>query len=124
MNSSVSIWPALTAFATVIALIPVVLWLLKRLQSHRLGAPGAITVSGGLSLGARERLVIVESAGRRWMIGVTPQTISLIAELTGSPTASTADPATLAVTTPGGDSTARLASRPFGDWLDRMKRHD
>ena len=130
MTSSPSIWPALTAFAAVIALIPISLWLLKRLQSHRTSGARSITVAGGLSLGPRERIVIIESQGRRWMLGVTAQSISLIAELdpdqpvsasVSAPVAASGDASAAAVpvTTP-----APGAQRPFGELLDRIKRHD
>lgn len=125
MTSSPSIWPALTAFAAVIALIPIALWLLKRLQGHRTGGARSVTVTGGLSLGPRERLVIVETQGRRWMLGVTAQSISLIAELdpdsTASTTLSSVDAA--AQNTPL-DGAKADALRPFGELLDRIKRHD
>ena len=130
MTSSPSIWPALTAFAAVIALIPISLWLLKRLQSHRTGGARSITVSGGLSLGPRERLVIIESQGRRWMLGVTSQSISLIAELdpdqpvsasVSTPAAATGDAGAAAV---AGAAPTAGAQRPFSELLDRIKRHD
>ncbi len=130
MTSSPSIWPALTAFAAVIALIPISLWLLKRLQSHRTGGARSITVSGGLSLGPRERIVIIESQGRRWMLGVTSQSISLIAELdpdqlvsasVSTPVAASGEPGAAAV---AGAAPTAGAQRPFGELLDRIKRHD
>jgi len=130
VTSSPSIWPALTAFAAVIALIPISLWLLTRLQSHRTGGARSITVSGGLSLGPRERLVIIESQGRRWMLGVTSQSISLIAELdpdqpvsasVSTPVAASAEPGAAAV---AGAAPTAGAQRPFGELLDRIKRHD
>jgi flagellar protein FliO/FliZ len=81
MQDAPSVWPALAAFVAVVALIPVALWVLKRLQSGA-GRPGrVVTLVGGLTLGPRERIAIVEAEGRRWMLGVTGQSISLLAEL-------------------------------------------
>jgi flagellar protein FliO/FliZ len=115
-----SAWPALLAFVTVVALIPAALWVLKRLQA---GAPGAgriVTVVGGLALGPRERIAVVEADGRRWMIGVTAQSVSLIAELerVGAPDgAGTAEPrATASSAAPPPSSTG------FARLLDRMRR--
>jgi flagellar protein FliO/FliZ len=138
VTSSPSIWPALTAFAAVIALIPLSLWLLKRLQSHRTSGARSITVAGGLSLGPRERIVIIESQGRRWMLGVTAQSISLIAELdpdqpvsasVGAPVSTPVKTTVLACGDPGtaavaATATSSDAQRPFGELLDRIKRHD
>lgn len=125
MTSSPSIWPALTAFAAVIALIPIALWLLKRLQGHRTGGARSVTVTGGLSLGPRERLVIVETQGRRWMLGVTAQSISLIAELDPDSTASTTlSSVDAAAQNSPLDGAKADTQRPFGELLDRIKRHD
>ncbi len=131
MTASPSIWPALTAFAAVLALIPIALWLLKRLQSSRLGAPQSIAVTGGLSLGPRERIVIVESEGRRFMIGVTSHTISLISELDRTAPASTPvdlDPASAAANASAQAAAAGVpamkGARPFSELLERIKRHD
>ena len=131
MTASPSIWPALTAFAAVLALIPIALWLLKRLQSSRLGAPQSIAVTGGLSLGPRERIVNVESEGRRFMIGVTSQSISLISELDRTAPASTPvdlDPASAAANASAQAAAAGVpamkGARPFSELLERIKRHD
>jgi flagellar protein FliO/FliZ len=131
VTASPSIWPALTAFAAVLALIPIALWLLKRLQSSRLGAPQSIAVTGGLSLGPRERIVIVESEGRRFMIGVTSQSISLISELDRTAPASTPvdlDPASAAANASAQAAAAGVpamkGARPFSELLERIKRHD
>lgn len=112
MTDAPSLWPALAAFAAVIALIPVALWVLKRLQAGPAGAPRAVTLVGGLTLGPRERIAIVEAQGRRWMIGVTGQSISMLAELERA--ADTPTPP--AAPTPA-------AANPFGTMLDRLKRH-
>jgi len=81
MSDAPSAWPALLAFVAVVALIPVALWLLKRLQGGAPGAGRVVVLVGGLTLGPRERIAVVEADGRRWMLGVTGQSISLIAEL-------------------------------------------
>jgi flagellar protein FliO/FliZ len=117
MQDAPSVWPALAAFVAVVALIPVALWVLKRLQSGA-GRPGrVVTLVGGLTLGPRERIAIVEAEGRRWMLGVTGQSISLLAELerpdpsAAAPQAAPAAPAAGAV--PG-----------FSQVLDALRRRD
>ena len=119
MNASPSVWPALLAFLAVIALIPVVLWMLKRLQTTGASGNRPVTMLGGLSLGPRERLVVVQTQGRRWLLGVTSQSISTIAELDAdSPTEPGAISAAPAQS-PGSD-----AAQGFRDLLGKLKRHD
>jgi len=109
-----SAWPALIAFVAVVALIPAALWALKRLQG---GAPGTgriVTVVGGLALGPRERIAVVAADGRRWMLGVTAQSISLLAELErGAPRDGTAPAEAPAPPAP---------SAGFARVLERMRR--
>ena len=93
MPAAPSAWPALLAFVAVIALIPVALSLLKRLQGGVPGTGRVVTLVGGLALGPRERIAVVEADGRRWMLGVTGQSISLLAELEPGERAGDAVPA-------------------------------
>jgi flagellar protein FliO/FliZ len=120
MQDAPSVWPALAAFVAVVALIPVALWALKRLQAGA-GRPGrAVTLVGGLTLGPRERIAIVEAEGRRWMLGVTGQSISLLAELERP------DPSETATHPPSGfpaSPAPGLSPNPFSQMLDRLKRH-
>jgi len=115
MQDVPSVWPALAAFVAVIALIPVALWVLKRLQAGGPAGGRVVTLVGGLPLGPRERIAVIESQGRRWMIGVTGQSISLLAEL-DRPDAEAPDSAVTPVS--GGAATG-----PFSQLLDRMKHH-
>jgi flagellar protein FliO/FliZ len=119
MTATPSIWPALAAFAAVIVLIPVALWLLKRLQIGTQAAGQAVTLVGGLTLGPRERIAVIESQGRRWMIGITGQSISLLAELERTDVAapSASAPAAPAATPTG------FPPNPFAQMLDRLKRN-
>jgi flagellar protein FliO/FliZ len=117
MNDAPSVWPALAAFVAVVALIPLALWVLKRLQPGGGGGARVVTLVGGLSLGPRERIAIVEAQGRRWMIGVTGQSISLLAEL---------EHGALEAPTPAGTpppATPGQAPNPFARMLDGLRRH-
>jgi flagellar protein FliO/FliZ len=122
MQDAPSVWPALAAFAAVVALIPIALWILKRLQAGSAGSTRSITMMGGLTLGPRERIAIIETQGRRWMIGVTGQSISLLAELDASQSSdgradSKADGAGAALQT-----AALPGQAAFSDLLDRFKK--
>lgn len=131
MNTAPSIWPALLAFAAVIALIPAVMWVIKRLQGGLQSGGRGIALIGGLALGPRERVALVEVQGRRFLIGVTGQSVNLIAELPIEPAVAGQDLA--AGTTrfnqsgglsesiePAGALTPTAAG--FADLLSRLKR--
>lgn len=73
----------LLALALVLALAWVILRLLRgRLQPRGSGPAGsdeALRYVRGLAVGAKERVVIVEHRGQRWMLGVTAGGISTLA---------------------------------------------
>ena len=119
MNASPSVWPALLAFVAVIALIPAVLWMLKRLQTGGASGQRSIVMLGGLPLGPRERLVVVQTQGRRWLIGVTAQSISTIAELDAD--AST-EPEVMSASPVQGH--AGDAANRFSELLGKLKKYD
>ncbi|MBL0424892.1 flagellar biosynthetic protein FliO [Ramlibacter alkalitolerans] len=72
---------SLLMLLVVMALIPLVLWALKRLQNLRpAGAPRPLELAGQLALGPRERVVLVRLNQRMLVLGVTPQQVTLLAE--------------------------------------------
>ena len=68
----------LAGLAIVLALIAAVAWLTRRL--HRLRSPGSghIRIIEGLSLGAREKLLLIQVDGRRVLIGMCPGRIATL----------------------------------------------
>ncbi len=77
---SASLLPSLLAFVAVLAMIPAALWLLRRVQSPR-ATQGPLAVVGGLALGPRERIVVLRAAERHLVVGITAQSMTLLAEL-------------------------------------------
>jgi flagellar protein FliO/FliZ len=75
-----SLLPSLLAFVAVLAMIPAALWLLRRAQSPR-ATRGPLAVVGGVALGPRERIVVLRAADRHLLVGVTAQSMTLLAEL-------------------------------------------
>ncbi|MCX7229653.1 MAG: flagellar biosynthetic protein FliO [Burkholderiales bacterium] len=118
MQDAPSVLPALLAFVAVAALIPVALWVLKRLQGGTQGAARPVTLAGGLTLGPRERVVVVEADGRRWMLGVTGQSITMLAELDRA--APTQDGSNASAP---GQTPAAFPPNPFAQILERLKRN-
>jgi len=64
-----------TSLAFVIAIVFVLAFVLKRVQGLRGGANGNVIVRGGLQVGTREKVVLIESCGRRVLIGVAPGSV-------------------------------------------------
>lgn len=70
----------------VLALAVGLSWLLRR---YALPRDGIIRVIGGLPLGSRERLLLIEVDDARLLIGITPsqiQTLHVLAPASGQPT--------------------------------------
>lgn len=74
----------------VIALIPVTLWILKRLQTARAGIHQNLELISQMPVGQRERVAIIRVNDRHLAVGITSQQITLLADLdsTSSPTLS------------------------------------
>ncbi len=75
----------LLAFAAVIALIPLALWLLKRTPLGAGSGQGPMSLVASLPLSPTQRLLTVEVGSgdaRRWLVlGVTPNSISTLFEM-------------------------------------------
>lgn len=62
----------------VLALVVATAWLLRRLSPGQIGAGGAVKVIGGVAVGAKERLVLVE-IGETWLVlGVAPGQVTTL----------------------------------------------
>lgn len=101
---------SLLGFIFIIAMIPVVLWLLKRTPLGGGAAHGVMRSVASLPLSPNQRLVTVEVGQgdeRRWLVlGITPQNIT-----------------TLHVMQPGADVPAEgLPQAPFAQLLGKFKR--
>ncbi len=70
-----------TAFVVVIMLIYALVYLLRKITLRGSGkTAGCIKQIGSYPLGQRSRITVVEIAGRTFLLGVTPQQVSMIAE--------------------------------------------
>jgi len=78
MSSTLSgpnMFQLLSGMAIVIGAIIVILWLLKKLGRMTMTANNQIQVLGGVSLGAREKLVLVQIGEKQIVIGVAPGSV-------------------------------------------------
>jgi len=60
------------ALGFVLALIAGLAWLVRRMGAVPQGAPGAMRVLGGISIGQRERIVLVQVGETQLVVGVAP----------------------------------------------------
>ena len=111
-----SIWSSLAVFVLILAAIPLSAWLLRRSQGLRGGPAAALNVHCAVAVGTRERIAIVR-ADRKWLVvGVTTQSISLLAEL-DEPPAELPGSAWPGSTAAGSDATTGGGVRRFADLL-------
>ncbi|HEX4871018.1 MAG TPA: flagellar biosynthetic protein FliO [Nevskiaceae bacterium] len=70
---------ALGGLLLVVALIPLLAHGLRRLQGLRPGGAAApLRIIAGLSVGTRERVLLIEAEGERLLIGVAPGQVRLL----------------------------------------------
>ena len=62
----------------ILGVIAVAAWLAKRFGNFKIGAQGQMKVIGGISLGARERVVLLEVGGEQLLLGVAPGRIQTL----------------------------------------------
>jgi len=79
------IWQTLGALLVVIGLLVGLAWLLRRSPLGRRAAKG-MGVESALQLGERRSLVVVTVEGRRLLVGLAPNHVSLVTELSAPPT--------------------------------------
>jgi flagellar protein FliO/FliZ len=67
-----SLWQLTLGMLLVLALILAMAWLLKRSGRFQLAAGGSLRVLGGLSMGSRERVVLIQAGDTQLLLGVAP----------------------------------------------------
>ncbi|SMF97171.1 flagellar protein FliO/FliZ [Methylomagnum ishizawai] len=74
----------LSALVLVLGLIFLGAWLLRRLGSFSRLAPGQFRVLAAVSLGARERAVLLQAGGKQLVLGVAPGRVETLCVLEGN----------------------------------------
>ena len=82
-------------------------WLLRRFSPGQIGAGGAVKIIGGVALGPKERLVLVEIGGTWLVLGVAPGQVNTLHTLAKPP-----EGGALAVEVPSGEG-----GHSFSTWL-------
>ncbi len=82
MNTATfSPWPSVLALLVVLGLIIGIGWLLKRSKFTLGSQPLAMRALGGISLGAREKLLLVEIDDEWHVLGVTAHSITSVTRM-------------------------------------------
>jgi flagellar protein FliO/FliZ len=78
---------SLLAVFVVLGLVALCAWLVRRGALGALGKkhPSAVRVETAVPLGERRSLMVVTVEGRRLLLGLTPQQVTLVTELKGEP---------------------------------------
>lgn len=80
-SPSSGLFKMLLGLVIVLAVMAALAWLLKRMLPGAGGMHSVARIVGGVSVGSRERVVVVEVAGRWIVVGVAPGQVTAIANL-------------------------------------------
>ncbi len=67
-----SLWQLTLGMLVVLALIASIAWVLKRTGRFQMATGGSLRVLGGLSMGSRERVVLIQAGDTQLLLGVAP----------------------------------------------------
>jgi len=87
-----SLLRTVSGLAAVLALLALCLWGMKRLGGGRLASGSVVKVIGGVSVGNRERVMVLEVADEWIVIGVAPGQVSTLAQMPRQAQATPAQP--------------------------------
>jgi len=79
--SAGSLFQVLLGLVLVLGLMAALAWVLKRFGAARSAGGAAIRVVGGVSVGGRERVLIIEAADQWIVVGVAPGRVNALATL-------------------------------------------
>jgi flagellar protein FliO/FliZ len=71
-STAMGVVHSLLALGLVVALIFALAWFARRVTNVPGAASGTLRLLGGLSVGARERVVLIEIGGQQLLLGVAP----------------------------------------------------
>lgn len=101
----------LLSLIVVLALMFAMVWLLKRVQRVRGGVAGAMQIHAGLSLGGKERVVLVEAGGKHFLLGVSASGVNLIYSYEQAPVLPQREPLPMPP-----------LAKAFSSWLDEAMK--
>jgi len=85
LSDSISVFKLVLSLAFVLGLVLVSAYFLRRWQGARIAGSGmgsaGLAVISSLPIGDRKYLMVIQVGGRCLLLGVTPQTISMLSEV-------------------------------------------
>ncbi len=81
LDATLDLATTLGSLLFVIALILLLAWLLKRMRVPAFGQQKGLSIIKQLPVGTRERVMIIQVGEEQYLIGVTTQSIQLLAKL-------------------------------------------
>ena len=103
-----SLLQTIFALCVVLGLLALLAWAMKRWGPKAAGGSAHVRMVGGLNLGGRERIIVVE-VGEQWIVvGASPGRVNALATMPRQ-TAGAVDPAALAL--------HQAPANNFADWL-------
>ncbi|MGV3654100.1 MAG: flagellar biosynthetic protein FliO [Noviherbaspirillum sp.] len=76
-----SVLQVLVSLGLVLGLLALAAWALKRLGAARIAGAGVVKVVGGVAVGNRERIMVVEVADQWIVVGVAPGRVSALSAM-------------------------------------------
>lgn len=111
VSASGSLLRMVLGLAAVLGVMVLIAWLMKRLTPG-LKQQSVVRIVGGVSVGSRERVVVVEVADRWLVLGVAPGQVTSLANLEPGQ-----ELPALTATQSAHQASAQSAAQPFANWL-------
>ncbi len=113
-SPTMSVLKMVFGLAVVLGVMALFAWGAKRFLPGVVSQPSVIKVIGGASVGTRERVVVLEVAGRWLVVGVASGQVTNIANLDPGSTSALLEAGTNSTSTPRHDPL-----QPFTSWLKK-----
>jgi flagellar protein FliO/FliZ len=113
-----SLFQVLFGLVAVLGVMGGIAWLLKRHGGVRMNATAPVKIVGGIPVGNREKILVVEVAGQWIVVGVAPGRVTTLATMPRpNPTVVQADAAMAAALSDADASGASPPPKSFSAWL-------
>jgi flagellar protein FliO/FliZ len=123
--SAGSLLQTILALSFVLALLAALAWAMKRYGPRAGGSNATLRLVGSLSLGGRERIIVIEVADQWIVVGAAPGRVNALATIARPPEHPNATSSEGASITEGARIIQGASSATFADWLKQTidKRH-
>jgi flagellar protein FliO/FliZ len=112
-----SLFQVLFGLVVVLGLMGGLAWLLKRHGGVRMNATAPVKIVGGIPVGNREKILVIEVAGQWIVVGVAPGRVSTLATMPRPDSTALQGEALAAALADAGASGAALPPKTFSAWL-------